>query len=53
MLLFNVDTHTLIGYMSNFNTSNVTIQLIARFSFSYSITHFNTSNVTIQLKNKI
>ena len=49
MLLFNglfpgLPIHILL----NFNTSNVTIQLIILLKDNYKRNHFNTSNVTIQ-----
>ena len=50
MLLFNNDIVNTFGdIFSNFNTSNVTIQLTAVFPSVSFQTHFNTSNVTIQL----
>ena len=48
MLLFNIAALILGASFTNFNTSNVTIQLYLRKSRADDPTNFNTSNVTIQ-----
>ena len=48
MLLFNFIYEETEEEREHFNTSNVTIQLRADFSFYSAYVHFNTSNVTIQ-----
>ena len=48
MLLFNLIYLSYFASMSNFNTSNVTIQPPLAFPAIPKKPHFNTSNVTIQ-----
>ena len=53
MLLFNEKIGQLENrFDKNFNTSNVTIQLIILLKDNYKRNHFNTSNVTIQPPNR-
>ena len=48
MLLFNLPIPCPSSEISDFNTSNVTIQREKKTSDWYNKLHFNTSNVTIQ-----
>ncbi len=52
MLLFNFNPNKPCQQWSNFNTSNVTIQLAPILKAVGCSSNFNTSNVTIQLSHK-